>query len=153
MRRSLLHASLAAALAVGLAGCDNIDESPFTPDPPNFVTTTLAGSVALRGAETKTFDVAPSGQTVNVTVTLTAVTRQDGVEPEESIVLGMALGTWNGAICQVVLVNDNAFAGTTIVGSVTGFGSLCVRVYDVGRMPAAINYSIDVVHPGPRTNP
>lgn len=152
MRRSLIHASLTVALAIGLAGCDNIDESPFTPPPPNFITTTLAGSVALRGAETKTFDVAPTGQSQTVTATLTAVTRQDEEEPEEPIVLGMALGTWNGAICQIVLVNDNAFAGTTIVGSVNGFGTLCVRVYDVGRLDVPINYSIAVVHPGPPTS-
>jgi hypothetical protein len=150
MRRSLIHASLTVALAVGLAGCDNIDESPFEPEPPNFVTTKLEGSVALRGAETKTFDVAPTGQTVNITATLTAVTRQDEEEPAAPIALGMALGTWNGAICQIILVNDNAAAGTTIVGSVSGFGTLCVRVYDTGRLEAPVKYSIDVVHPGPR---
>jgi hypothetical protein len=150
MRRTLLHAALAVTLAAGLAGCDNIDESPFTPQPPNYVTTTIQGAVALRGAETKTFDVTPTGQTVTVTATLTAVTRQDEQEPDEPIVVGLALGTWNGAICQVVLVNDSAFAGTTIVGSVTGFGTLCVRVYDTGRLNTSINYSINVVHPGPQ---
>lgn len=147
MRRSLLHASLVVTLAVGLAGCDNVDESIFTPTPPTFITTTLSGALVLRGAETKTFDVSPTGQTVNITATITAITRQDEVEPDVPIVVGMALGTWNGAICQVVLVNDAAFAGTTIVGSVTGFGSLCVRVYDVGRLEVPINYTIDVVHP------
>lgn len=150
MRRSLLHASLAVILAAGLAGCDNIDESPFQPPPPNWVTTTLTGAVALRGAETKTFDVAPTGQTVNITATITGITRQDEQEPEEPIIVGMSLGTWNGAICQVVLVNDNAFAGTTIVGQVSGFGTLCVRVYDVGQLEAPINYTIDVAHPGPQ---
>lgn len=150
MRRSLIHASLTVLLALGLAGCDNIDESPFEPEPPNFVTTTLTGSVALRGAETKTFEVAPTGQTVNITATLTAVTRQDEEETEDPITVGMALGTWNGAICQIVLVNDSAGAGTTIVGQVSGFGTLCVRIYDTGGLEAPINYSIDVVHPGPR---
>jgi hypothetical protein len=148
MRRALLHGSLAVVLAAGLAGCDNIDESiPTNPGPPTLVTTTLTGSLALRGAETKTFEVSPTGQTVNITVTITALTRQDQQEPQEPIVLGMALGEWNGAVCQLKLVNDNAFAGTTIVGQVTGYGTLCVRVYDVGRLDAPIYYSIDAVHP------
>lgn len=150
--RSLLHASIAIVLALGLAGCDNIDESPFTPDPPNFVTTTLTGSLGLQGAEIKTFDIAPTGQTVNITATITGITRQDDEEPDEPISVGMALGTWNGAVCQIVLVNDSAFAGTTIVGQVTGFGTLCVRVYDVGGLAAPINYTVDVVHPGPPTS-
>jgi len=152
MRRSLLHATLVLGLAVALAGCDNIDESPFTPPPPNWVTTNLSGSLALRGAETRTFVVAQTGQSQNITVTMTAVTRQDEQEPDGPIVLGMALGTWNGAICQLALVNDSAFAGTTIVGQVSGFGTLCVRVYDTGQLPAPVNYSIDVVHPGPQSN-
>jgi hypothetical protein len=148
MRRLLLHGSLVVMLAAGLAGCDNIDESiPTNPGPPPMVTTTLSGSLALRGAETKTFEVSPTGQTVNITATITEVTRQDEQEPEELIIFGMAMGTWNGAVCQVVLVNDNAFVGTTIVGQVSGFGSLCVRVYDVGRLQAPIKYTIDVVHP------
>jgi hypothetical protein len=148
MRRSLLHGSLVILLAAGLAGCDNIDESiPVNPGPPPLVTTTLSGALALRGAETRTFDVSPTGQTVNITATITSLVRQDEQEPEEPIVLGMALGTWNGAVCQVVLVNDNAFEGTTIVGQVSGFGSLCVRIYDVGRLEVPVNYSIDVVHP------
>lgn len=148
MRRSLLHASLAVALAVGLAGCDNLDESiPTAPTAPTLITTTLAGEVALRGAETKTFSISPTGQTINITATITAITRQDEEEPEEPIVVGMAMGTWSGQVCQIVLVNDNALVGTTIVGQVSGFGTLCVRIYDVGRLVAPINYSIDVVHP------
>jgi hypothetical protein len=149
MRRSLLHGSLAVLLATSLAGCDNIDESLITnPGPPPMITTTLAGALALRGAETRTFEVIPTGQTVSITATITAITRQDEQEPAAPIVVGMALGTWNGATCQVVLVNDNAFVGTTIVGSVSGYGMLCVRIYDVGRLEAPVNYSVDVVHPG-----
>jgi hypothetical protein len=135
-------------LAAGLAGCDNIDESiPTNPGPPPMVTTRLEGPLALRGAVTRTFDVSPTGQTVTISATITALTRQDGQEPVEPIVLGMAMGTWNGTLCQVVLVNDSASTGTTIVGQVSGFGSLCIRLSDVGRLDAAVNYAIDVVHP------
>ena len=69
--------------------------------------------------------------------------------PDNTLVMGMALGTWNGTTCQIVLANDTATQGTIITGGVSSFGSLCVRAYDVGNITAAqpFTYEITVVHP------
>lgn len=143
MRRFICHAVLVGTLAIPLAGCDNTDESiPTTPTPPTMVTTQLTGSLTVNGAETKTFAVGASG---SVTALLRAVARQD--EQSETITVGMSLGTWNGVNCQVVLTNDNAAQGATVIGNVSGVGTLCVRLQDVGRLTGPINYTVEVTHP------
>ena len=145
MRRTLLNAVIVAGLAFCGAACDNIDESiPTTPTQPTLTTDTLTGTVTINGAESKTFIVNTSG---TITATITALARQDEVEQETALQIGMSMGTWNGAVCQIVLANDAAIQGTTLVGTATGSGVLCVRIYDVGKLPASVNYSIDVVHP------
>lgn len=148
MRRSMYHALLVTALAVTLAGCDNDDESlPTEPTPPTTVTTQLTGSLTVNGAETKTFNVGASG---TVTATITALARQ-GDPPAggetETLVVGLGLGTWNGSSCQVLLAKDDALQGSTVIGAVGGVGTLCVRMIDVGRLPAPVTYTVDVVHP------
>jgi len=47
----------------------------------------------------------------------------------------------------VVLTNDAAVQGTTLTGSVTAQGTLCARVYDVGKATTPLDYQITVVHP------
>jgi len=59
-----------------------------------------------------------------VTATLTKV------DPDGSAVIGVSLGTWNGTSCQVILANDAATVGTGLLGTVSGVGTLCLRVYD-----------------------
>ena len=61
--------------------------------------------------------------------------------------VGLSLGTWNGASCNVVLANDAALQGTTVTGAVSGVGTLCARVYDVGKVTNPLDYQISVVHP------
>jgi hypothetical protein len=57
------------------------------------------------------------------------------------------LGTWNGTACQAVLAKDNAVQGSTLLGTASTAGNLCVRIYDVGFLVSSITYQIDVVHP------
>ena len=57
------------------------------------------------------------------------------------------LGTWNGTACATVIANDNAMQGNAVIGAVTGAGTLCVRIHDVGKLTASLNYTLTVVHP------
>jgi hypothetical protein len=138
-RRSLL--AFAAAAAIGAAGCDSGD-APTSPDdpgpPPATVTETFSGNVGVNGAQNFNFASQAAG---SVTATLTAIT------PDEAAVVGLSLGTWNGTACQIVIANDNATKGITVTGSVSGIGSLCVRIYDVGKLTTTAGFEITVVHP------
>lgn len=61
-------------------------------------------------------------------------------------VIGLALGTWSGTTCTIVLANDISAVGSMVTGVVQGSGSLCARVYDVGHITAPATFSIDVTH-------
>jgi hypothetical protein len=132
---------LAALLATGAAACES--NNPTTPDPPttpSTTTETFTGSLNINGAATFPFTVATAGA---VTATLTTV------EPDATIPIGLSLGTWNGTLCSVGsgLFNDNALQGAVVTGSAGSLGSLCVRVYDSGKVTGAMTYSVTVVHP------
>ena len=129
--------TLVAALAG--AGCDSGDTIPNTPTPnPETITETYSGSIGLNAAINYTFAAKAAG-------TITA--RLARVMPDNTVALGLALGTWNGVSCAVVIANDNAREGGTVVGNVTGPGQLCVRIYDVGILTAPATFEVVVIHP------
>ena len=47
---------------------------------------------------------------------------------------------------RVAIVNDAATAGATIIGQASTAGSLCLRVYDIGGIPSAVPYQVQVTH-------
>jgi hypothetical protein len=138
MSRFTLAAMLGAALSA--AACSNPSTLPTTPTTPApIITDTFTGTLTRNGATTFPFSVATTGA---VTATLTAVS-------DSSVVVGMSLGVWTGAAstCSALLSNDQAAQGTTIVGTASGIGTLCLRVYDIGRVVDPIDYSVTVQHP------
>jgi hypothetical protein len=139
MRRSFGSALLVVVIAaLGAAGCED-DTPPTTIRPdPELVTETFTGSISQNGAATHPFLATQAGA---VRATLTTI------EPDATIAVGLTLGTWNGAVCQAVLSNDNALQGAVINGTASVSTTLCVRIQDVGRLVGAINYTITVLHP------
>jgi hypothetical protein len=130
---------LLLALGAGAAAaCDDTTtiNNPSTPIPTT--TETFAGTVTVNGAITHIFAVTQRGA---VTATLTAV------GSDNTATIGVSLGTWNGTTCQIILANDQAVVGAGVLGTVSGVGNLCLRVYDVGKLAASTTYSVDVVHP------
>ena len=69
------------------------------------------------------------------------------VGTDNSIALGLALGTWDGVACNIQIVSDNATAGVVVTGTASAAGSLCVRVFDVGYVVDPLSYEVRVVHP------
>jgi hypothetical protein len=59
----------------------------------------------------------------------------------------VALGTWNGVSCTVVLANDRITAGLAVTGQSERGRSLCVRIYDVGQLTETSTFEVVVVHP------
>lgn len=137
-RASRALAALALALTAGACGSDVLTNP--TPVTPTSATETYNGTLSRNGAATYSFAVTTVGQTTNVTAQLS------NVEPDNTIAIGIALGTWNGAACQIVISNDKALMGATIYGTVNTSGTLCVRVFDVGNVNDPVNYEVKVVH-------
>jgi hypothetical protein len=137
MRRPGL--ALLVATAFAGAGCeDTVPTTPTTPSTPTFVTDTFSGTVNRNGAQTFSFNVQASG---------TVVATLKSVMPDKTVAVGLALGTWNGAVCQIVLPNDNALEGATVTGSAGSAGLLCIRIYDVGKIVDLLSFEVTVVHP------
>ncbi len=126
-------------LAVSVSACSGlIDELPTTPDPV-ITTETFTGTLTVNGAQTHQFFTSATGA---VTATLTSL----GEAPPETV--GFGMGTLAGASCNVVLANDQAVVTSVLTGTVSTLGgTLCVRMYDVGKLTAPVEYSFTVSHP------
>ena len=129
-----LLALLVAAFVA--SACSN--DQTTTPIAPSLtpITDTFAGTLGINGGNTFQF-VSNRGA---VTATLSSVT------PDSTVVVGLSLGTWNGATCAAVLPNDQAVQGSIIYGTVNATGTLCVRVYDVGKVVEPLAFEVLVVH-------
>jgi len=126
-------------LACGAAGCD--DDTPTTPTPPAVsVTETFTGQVAQSGSSMHNFTTSTSGAIV-------ATLKSIGTD--NTLVVSFALGTWTGSACSLVLENPAATGGAELKGTMTGAGTLCVRVGDQGNIRAGqpASYTIEVTHP------
>jgi hypothetical protein len=137
MRRSLRLGCFVSALALLVAGCEDATPGPTTPTDPVLTTETFTGTLTTNGGVSFPFGVVSSG---TVTATLTSVT-----DPE--LVIGIALGTWNGTSCAIVVARDQANQGDAVVGTAGSLGNLCVRVYDVGNVTDPQDITISVEHP------
>lgn len=132
IRVCVLMSVLAAAAACG-------DDPPTAPEQPvqrPTVTEEFTGRLNVNGGATHSFTTG-SGQ---ISVTITELV------PDSAAVIGVSLGTWNGSACQIVLANDNATQSGSVLGTASGPGSFCARVYDVGKLTAATEYKVTVVH-------
>jgi hypothetical protein len=141
MFRIVRRGTAPAVLALLMAACSsNTTPTTTTPTPtPTTITDTFSGTLTKNGGHTHPFAVAVPGV---VTATLVSLT------PDSTLVVGLALGTWNGTACQVILPADNATQGTVVTGNISSAGNLCVRVYDsTGNVVNIETYQINVAHP------
>jgi hypothetical protein len=142
MRRLIQGLLLVSVLAISFAACSSNDTitTPSKPTlPGNSVTEPpFTGTLKVNGAATYPFTAATAG---TITATLATVT------PDATVGIGLSIGTWNGAACQVVIANDNAMQTMAITGAVTAASSLCVRVYDPGHLTAPTDFNVTIVHP------
>ena len=132
------NAWLAVLAVLALAGCDNGPTTSRTVTLPTpEVSETFSGALTKNGALTHAFVALGAGS-----VTATATT----LDPSDAIV-GVALGTWNGVACAIVIANDAAAQGTVVTGVSAAAGHLCVRIYDAaGSLAGDTAYMLTVVH-------
>ena len=139
MVRALTGRLLTILLVAGVAaGCDDdITTTPITPTPP--LTESFSGTVSQSGSATHNFSTTGSGAVI---ATLKSI------GSDNTLVVSFALGTWTGSACSIVLANDAATGGAILTGTMTGVGTLCARVGDVGNIGSTpVPYTIEVVHP------
>lgn len=119
------------------AGCgsNNNPTNPTEPTPVP-VTETFDGTVTVNGARTHSFVVNRAG---------TASAQLTGLSDGDAVI-GLSLGTWNGASCQIWIANDAAVLNVAVVGTAQNSGQFCARVYDVGLLNRAVDYVITVTH-------
>jgi hypothetical protein len=121
---------------VAACGDDDPADLPSAPTPVA-ITEQFLGDLNPNGGRTHPFVVLQAGQ---VSARLT------GLSPDDTLIVGLSIGTWNGQVCQVVLANDAAALNTTVVGAAQQTGQFCVRINDNGRLTASTDYQIDVTH-------
>ena len=130
---------VAAALLVA-SGCSNNDTTTTT-TPATTLTTieTFSGTLNANGAFSYPFVVLAAG---TISAQLNTLT------PDSAQPIGIALGTWNGNACQIVLSNDSAVQSSSVLGQSTVAGNFCVRIYDAGgKVSAQETYVVQVTHP------
>ena len=126
--------------ALGAAGCDNATDSASLASAataPTLITEAFSGTVSVKGAATFSFAATTSG---SVTASLRSIS------PDSSVLMGLALGTWNGSSCQVVIANDATTTSGVVTGATTAAGNLCVRAYDIGKLTATQTIEVLVTH-------
>src|SRR5271169_4064454 len=93
--------------------------------PTTTYTDTFSGMLGRNFAYTYPFTAQQAG---------TVAASYQSIGTDNAIVLGLAIGTWNGTACNITLENDSATVGTIVSGAVSAAANLCVRVYDVGHV-------------------
>ena len=143
MSRLFVYALLLTAALSGVScGDDEPDPGPIGPSPVEIVEN-LAGTLTINGAVTHTVRVERAG---DITAVLTAVTAASGATPPG---ISIALGTWNGVSCAIVVANDRAVPATTtaaVIGRATVAGDFCLRVSDPGTLTEAVDYQVQLTH-------
>ena len=142
---------LLVPVVVAVAACGQSD--PFLPTgpstPPTVRSDTFSGILTKNSAYTHPFTVADAGA-----VSVFLLSSADPAHPENNAIpLGVSLGTWNGTSCAIVIASDNTVPVNSddplkgkLAGQATAAGNLCVRVYDVGYVPAASTYELLIDH-------
>jgi hypothetical protein len=103
------------------------------------VTETFNGTLAAAGANIHTFRTMPG----LVKVTLVSVDPAAGAP-----LISMGIGMWDGLSCQLVLETPVATPGSDLVGTASIDSQVCIKVWDVDRLPAGstLKYQLTAAH-------
>ena len=135
--RRLLMLGLSVSVALAAAGCGD-DLTDLETSPSLTVTETVSGTLNPNGGSTHVFVVSGQGA---VRATLTSL------GPDNTLVVGLALGNWTGIACSLAVANDNSTATVPLTATVSAAGQLCARIYDTKGLAEAAEYTLEVIHP------
>ncbi len=120
--------------ACAVAACD--DPPPTLIEEPDPTVKTFTGTLTVNGGATHRFITTASGE----------VKAQLKVLVPDTVPVGLWLGVWTGASCNMIVENQSAVVNTTVVGVTSATGEFCARVFDPGRLTESVSYTIDVSH-------
>ena len=124
------------AFLIVMTACDSYTD----PTPVQRESVTFDGRLARTGVFVGNFPVKNPG---GVRVVLNSLV---GADTNITAVGGLAVGTWDGATCALLVKNENASFSTVVSGTAI-VGDYCVQLYDVGKFTEDVNYSMEVQHP------
>lgn len=139
MLRGISRGIVLAALAA-LAGACGSTTTVVAPTPITIIEN-YSGTLIPASAGVFTFTTLTGGGVISTLTTL---------GPDSTKTVGFSLGTYNGAVCTVIIDNPAATQGFTFTANTSSIGSYCVRIYDNGSTTAdGIPYTfvINVAHP------
>jgi hypothetical protein len=139
MFRGIGRGIVLAALAA-LAGACGSTTTVIAPTPVT-VSETFQGTLIPASAGVFTFNTLTGGSVVSTLTTL---------GPDNSKTVGFSLGSFNGAVCTVILDNPAALQGFSFNASTSSVGTYCVRIYDNGSTTTdgvPYTFTITVSHP------
>lgn len=137
-------ARLASALLLpgllGLSACGSSADNPVAPTPlaAANVTEDFSGTIAVSGSQVHPFPV-PARSTISVTLV--------AIGPLPTLSVGLGVGTWDGASCTLIGVDNNARQASVLSGTVDP-ANFCAAVFDNGNLTAPITYTVRVQRPG-----
>ena len=132
---------LATALLMTLAsaGCNE----PVTPTSPTTPTTspvvdTFASQLPPLGTATRAFSMRETG-TVSVTLT--------NVSPASIVGVGVGIPRADGFGCNLAHSVETGAGSSPHIETTADKGSYCVKVYDPGRLPGPVSFSVTIQRP------
>jgi hypothetical protein len=140
MLRRIARGVVLAALTA-LAGACGSTTTVVQPTPIT-VNESFQGTLIPASAGVFTFTSTLTGGTVVATLTT--------LGPDSTKTVGLSIGTFNGAVCTVILDNPAATQGFSFNATSSSVGTYCVRIYDNGSTSAdnvPYTFSITVSHP------
>ena len=150
--RRLSTVALCATLAMFAPGCG--DSNPAAPTPVA-QSESFTGTLQPLGIDFKTFTIAYSQATTDLSVTVTSLTTVANATPVTGITIGIGFGTVSGSTCATQIqapaapLNQELFAPNG-----ASAGAYCVQIYDcptgtancTPTLAEAVNYSMTVKH-------
>ena len=133
---------VACAIAIGAAACGDSIETPTSGTTATEPATILfTGTLQPRSSRFYSYTLTSVG---TVTAMLASLER-NGIPANHALELGLGIPAGTG--CAVSTAATTTTALIPQLRQDAGLGTYCVRISDVDGLPAAMNFTIRVIHP------
>lgn len=148
--RRFASLALAALLVTAAAGCGSA-----TAPSPTIQTETFTGTLQPLGFEFKTFNIAYTQSTSDLSVIVDSLKTAANATPVTGITIGVGFGTVSGSTCSLQVQTPVAALGQELFApNGASAGAYCVQIFDCptgttgcsSTLTEAVTYSMTVKH-------